>query len=606
MRIFPPPSPTQLQTARQCLGPHGKLSVILPAFNLECQIFNNIGSVHQLFLNQIPFEIIVVNDGSSDKTADEINRAAKVFHPLVRAVHSPTNMGKGAALARGFAHASGSHLLLLDADLDINPSAIWHFFELMNQQQADVVIGSKMHRNSIIHYPFIRRVASFVYYSIVKLLVHLPVHDTQTGMKLFSRTTLEDAFSKMVSKRFAFDLEVLSIIHDHGFTITEAPIELDFAKKAGSLTLTNIRQVMMDTLAIFYRLKILHAYDAFDASALLVPPDSQHPPKVSVVIACPQASEVLSQCISALQAQSAQLEIIVLPDAPTSITWPSGVIEIPTGKVRPAEKRNIGITKATGDWIAFVDDDAIPQPGWLEHALPYFPNPDIAAVGGPAITPATDSFLEKMSGRVYGHFLVSGAYSRRYRPMPICLEDDLPSCNLIVRASCLHELGGFNTTYWPGEDTILCSDLVHKLQKRMVYDPQILVTHHRRPLFGPHLRQVSRYAHHRGFFARHFPTTSRRFAYMIPSLFVLGVTLGIPVIYWIPFLRPVYYSILLFYLALIILATATPQAPKTWLYTALGILTTHLTYGTGFLIGLFSKQMPNTVKPFDHQSTHPS
>ncbi|MGI5868585.1 MAG: glycosyltransferase family 2 protein [Kiritimatiellia bacterium] len=587
-----------IEAARLCLGADGLLSVVMPAFNLGPAIHQNIHHVHNVFAGRIPFEIVPVDDGSADDTAAEIRRAAEDLPDAVFPVYAFDNSGKGAALASGFNRSSGSHVLLLDADLDLNPDFIWRFFEIMRDEDADVVIGSKMHPESIIQYPLKRRIASRVYYGLVKLLIGLPVHDTQTGMKLFRREALAYAFSRMLAKRFAFDLEVLSIARDADYRIAEAPVELDFGDNAGSLTLTNVKQVMTDTLAIFYRLRVLRYYESItpcDPPALT--------PGVSAVIACPGPSAVLDRCIEALRRQNwPSLEIVVLPDEPTGRDWGPGVREIPTGKVRPAEKRNLGIQEAIGELIAFVDDDAAPLADWLRYAIPYFTDESIAAVGGPAITPPSDPFLSKMGGRVYENIFVSGGRRRRYTPTRVCDEDDLPSCNLIVRADALRELGGFNTRYWPGEDTILCQDIVHTLGKRIVYDPRVVVTHHRRPLFGPHLRQVGRYARHRGFFARRFPATSRRLVYMLPSLFVLGGAVGLPLAFLHPVLRMLYLGVLAIYAILTFLSSVSLRRPHVWLVTWAGVVATHFTYGIGFLRGLFARDMAREVRPFDHVS----
>ena len=167
-----------------------------------------------------------------------------------------------------------------------------------------------------------------------------------------------------------------------------------------------------------------------------------------------------------------------------------------------------------------------------------------------------------------------------------------------MRASVLREVGGFNTRYWPGEDTILCLDIVRRGYE-MVYDPFAVVFHHRRPLFGPHLRQIGRYAHHRGFFCRVFPQTSLRFSYMVPSLFVLGVLLGPVVCHYAPVLWPAYIGVVAFYLAITFLF-AFKRRPLEWLILWLGILSTHVWYGIRFIQGLLFGRMPKEVRAFDH------
>lgn len=608
--------------ARECLGPEGMLSVVLPVYNLAEAIEDNLRRCVVFFQGNIPYELIPVDDGSADGTAEALRRAAATL-PHVRPVFLERNGGKGAALRAGVDASHGSHILLLDGDLDLVPEPIPNFFRILREREADIVIGSKMHPESAIDYPLRRRIASAVYYGLVKLLVHLPVHDTQTGMKLFKAKAVRFAFDRMLAKRFAFDLEVLAIAHAAGYRIAEAPVKMDFGNKMGSLTARNVRETLNDTLAVFYRLRILRYYDR------LIPlPTPDVWPSISVVIACPGPSAMLRHALEALAEQRypGECEAIVLPDAafsesqvpsPESRTgkpasWQTGKLGLavrilPTGKVRPAEKRNLGIREAKGEIVAFLDDDASPQPGWLQRAARYFAaHPDVASVGGPAITPPDDPWLAKLSGRVYANPLVSGAYCRRYTPGLVCREEDLPSCNLFVRASVLREIGGFDTRHWPGEDTLLCQTITRDLGLTMMYDPWVCVTHHRRPLFGPHLRQVGRYALHRGVFARRDPgrdNTSRRAAYFVPSLFLLGVALGPFAGIGHPILMWAYLGVLAFYAALVLVTTASPLHPISWLVTALGVVATHLWYGARFLIGICGRRLPSEVRSFDHRES---
>ena len=586
----------------------GLLSVVLPCYRLGPKIEANLARcAASLRAQGIPFELVPVDDGSGDGSDAAMARAAATLAAegaAVRPVVLPANGGKGAALVAGFRACRGSHVLLLDGDLELNPDDTGDFLRRMAETGADVVIGSKMHPESRIDYPWRRRIASRVYYGLVKVLVGLPVHDTQTGMKLFTRRALGHAFNRMVTKRFAFDLEVLAILRDAGFRVEEAPIELDFTGKAGSLTFRNVRDVLVDTAAIFYRTRILGYYRSLDLRPMPSPP-----PSVTAVVACPGASAMLRQCVDALAGQRVtcpSLEAIVLPDAPTGEAWPDWVREIPTGRVLPSEKRNAGIRAARGEVVAFLDDDARPLPGWLEHALPHFSDPSVGAVGGPAVTPPEDPFAAKMSGRVYESPLVSGGARRRYIPTAVQDEDDLPSCNLLVRASLLREIGGFKSENWPGEDTVLCLEIVHRRGKRMVYDPAAVAAHHRRPLFGPHLRQVSRYARHRGYFAKRFPETSRRVAYFVPSLLLVGTAGTLACALLAPASRALGAfaafgaGVLAFY-ALAVLAASFSRNLRTWAWTAGGIAATHYAYGWNFLRGLLARSMPDGVRAFDHQ-----
>lgn len=585
------------RSAQDCLGKSGCLSVVMPAYGLEPVIERNIEAVCDLLRGNIPFEVLPVDDGSRDGTASAIRRAARNDPEHVKPVYVAVNAGKGNALRRGFAASRGSHILLLDADLDLSPARITTFFDVMAAQRAAIVVGSKRHPDSVIDYPWHRRLASGVYYLLVRMLVGLPISDTQTGMKLFTREALGWAFDRMLVKAFAFDLEVLSIAHAKGYAVAEAPIEMHFGQKMGCLSWENVKQVMNDTLAIFYRMRILRYYDSVE-----VAPAPQSPLLVSVVIACPAPSPYLTECLSALANQTYRsFEVIVLPDAPADLgPHPFELRVLPTGKTRPAEKRNEGIRAAKGEVIAFLDDDAYPVPAWLEHAVAYFTLPDVGGVGGPGVTPPGDPFMAQAGGRVYANRLVSGNYRYRYIGDRVRASvDDFPSCNLFVRTDVLRAINGYRTDFWPGEDTILCADVVLGQKKRIVYDPWAQVFHHRRPLFGPHLRQIGRYALHRGHFAKRFPATSLRLSYLLPSLFVIGLVVGAVLACLHPWLRIAYCAALAFYGA-VTLASSFALNPALWLVTWGGVVATHAVYGFRFMCGLLSRRMPCEVAAFDH------
>ena len=122
--------------AQACLGATGSLSVIMPAYGLETVIERNIETVCRLLEGNIPFEVLPVDDGSRDGTAAAIRRAAARDPDHVHPVFVQVNAGKGNALKCGFAAARGSHILLLDADLDLDPVRITTFFDIMAEKQA--------------------------------------------------------------------------------------------------------------------------------------------------------------------------------------------------------------------------------------------------------------------------------------------------------------------------------------------------------------------------------------------------------------------------------------------------------------------------------------
>jgi len=311
---------------------------------------------------------------------------------------------------------------------------------------------------------------------------------------------------------------------------------------------------------------------------------------VSVIIAVKTWGKHLEECIdNCRRIDYPDFEIIVLPD---SGDIPSGqdLMIIPTGPVSPGKKRDIAAAEAKGDILAFIDDDAYPHRDWLKAAVSHFLDPEVAAVGGPGVTPEDDSFLAKASGMVYSSPLVSGRFNYRYLPKSQTEVDDYPSCNFLIRKSVFLAAGGFNTDFWPGEDTKLCLEVAKRMHKKIIYDPQVLVFHHRRPLFLPHLRQIGSYALHRGFFVKRFPQTSRKPVFFIPSLFFAWVIFGALAALLSPQARQVYLFSLLFYI-LTVLIFSTRRGILSAMPVFAGIILTHFVYGFNFICGLFSGRL---------------
>ena len=165
----------------------------------------------------------------------------------------------------------------------------------------------------------------------------------------------------------------------------------------------------------------------------------------SIIIPFKSWSRDLEECLEKIQKQTfSSYEVILLPD--NKITLPEIYNELPveifpTGAVNPALKRDLGSEKATGQFLAFIDDDAYPQPDWLEVALNTLKNrDDIAAIGGPAITPKNDPFWARVFGAVFLSDF-SGGFRERYVPSPPRrMIDDWPTVNLIVRKEVFNKV----------------------------------------------------------------------------------------------------------------------------------------------------------------------
>ncbi|MBV9277714.1 MAG: glycosyltransferase [Candidatus Eremiobacteraeota bacterium] len=247
----------------------GKLSVVMPAYNESASIFRNVAeAVRTLSGFGYDYEIVVVDDGSVDDTHSHAVQIAAQYGPKVRVVRYDDNRGKGGALICGTTYTTGDYIAFLDADMELHPEQLPLFLEIMLASGADVVIGSKRHPLSNVVYPRIRRVYSAGYFALVWLLFGLPLRDTQTGLKVFRRQVLQDVFPRVLVKRFAFDIEVLANAHRLGYKIVDAPVTLRFLRKYGRITFNDVWTILLDTLAIFYRLRLLHYYDRVPSCTL--------------------------------------------------------------------------------------------------------------------------------------------------------------------------------------------------------------------------------------------------------------------------------------------------------------------------------------------------
>ena len=241
-----------------------KVSVIMPCHNEAERIVHNIEETIRTFDEfRCPYEIIVIDDGSTDDTYEQVSKL-KHHHKHIILNKNWENYGKGRAIKKGCRIASGDYIVFLDADMDLHPGQLQTFMDIMRLSDADAVIGSKMHPNSVLKYPWDRKLISRVYFGLIKLLFGLPIHDTQTGLKVFKREVIKKVLPRILVKQFAFDLEILANAHRLGFKIAEAPVVLNSQRKYCRIGLKAIYQTTWDTLAVFYRMHILKYYDRID------------------------------------------------------------------------------------------------------------------------------------------------------------------------------------------------------------------------------------------------------------------------------------------------------------------------------------------------------
>jgi GT2 family glycosyltransferase len=312
--------------------------------------------------------------------------------------------------------------------------------------------------------------------------------------------------------------------------------------------------------------------------------------RFSILIPAPRVTSWLREALPHYDRLAERdFEIIFLPDEPCDPPAP-GVIVIPSGVCGPALKRDLGAKAAKGEILAFIDDDAYPDPQWLTAAWETFQRTGVAAVGGPAKTPDSDTFWQRASGASFLSAIGGGA-PERYWPVgaerPV---DDWPTVNFLVRRQVFLDLGGFDTRYWPGEDTLFCLKLM-EAGHQILYVPGAEVWHHRRVGLRAHLKQVGNYGYHRGHFVKKHPDNSLRLKYFVPSGIFLMFAAA-PLAAWRPWAGCLWLIGMGAYGLLVLAGVAQiGWRCRQWavaLASSLFIVLSHLIYGLRFLLGLMA------------------
>lgn len=329
---------------------------------------------------------------------------------------------------------------------------------------------------------------------------------------------------------------------------------------------------------------------------------SKYNPFISVIIPVKAINNyIIDENLPALGRQSyKEFEAIILPnrksdkDAKLLKKYPWLRIHPTNYITRPAQKRDIGAKKARGDILSFIDDDAYPTNKWLENVVAVFEKNDVDAICGPGILPIKTSFWERVFDEILVTRVGSGEYAYRFKPDKQRYVDDYPSMNFLIKKDIFWELGGFDNNYWPGEDSKLCEDLVYKKKGKILYDPSIIIYHHRRDNLKGFLEQHGNYGFHRGAFFAHGDKNSRRLSYVIPTFFVsylFIIALCFPYTFLYPriilFHIPLYIY-LFFAFSVLISALNHSRSLKIAVTSTIVLFLMHLVYGVRFIQGFFT------------------
>lgn len=203
-----------------------KISIIIPVFNEVKTIEKIIEAVEKVDLSPVEKEIIIVDDGSTDGTKEVLSRFEK-YHQVI---YQPKNMGKGAALRRGFQEASGDYIINQDADLEYDPADYTLLIKPIVDGTADVVFGSRHLDPAKNKYVYKRYLLGGLFLNfIVNLLTGIWINDIFSGSKLFPRSALGRISLK--SKGFEIETELAVKLKWAGYRILEVPISYKARRK---------------------------------------------------------------------------------------------------------------------------------------------------------------------------------------------------------------------------------------------------------------------------------------------------------------------------------------------------------------------------------------
>ena len=228
------------------------LSIIIPVFNEEVVILEAIKAVVQFFKEKnFDFEVIVVDDGSTDET-DRITAEVSRENSLVKLIRLEKNQGKGAAVKTGVLSATGEWILFLDADLSTRPEEFLKLAPYLDSH--DIVIGSRAIAGAEIkiHQSILRELAGRILNLIFRLVLGLPYYDTQCGFKIFNHKT-QELFRAQQVTRWLFDVELLYLAKKYGFKVKEVPIVWS-DDRTSQVKITHLGGIIRD----LFRIKKLH------------------------------------------------------------------------------------------------------------------------------------------------------------------------------------------------------------------------------------------------------------------------------------------------------------------------------------------------------------
>lgn len=229
-----------------------KLSIVIPAYNEEQRIGKTLDRVCDYMKGSgpYPYELIVVDDGSSDNTAGVV-REAMEKHPAISILQNNVNKGKGYSVRRGVLSSRGRFVLMSDADLSTPIEEIEKLYKELDEGY-DISIGSRAMSESVIlkRQPWYRQLMGKTFNKFVQVFAVWGINDTQCGFKLFNGDAARSVFSRQKVDRFAFDAEALYLAKKMGFSIKEVPVVWVNSPDSKVSVLNDSPQMLKDLLMV--------------------------------------------------------------------------------------------------------------------------------------------------------------------------------------------------------------------------------------------------------------------------------------------------------------------------------------------------------------------
>jgi glycosyltransferase involved in cell wall biosynthesis len=517
------------------------LSVIVPVYDQAETIADNVRTIRERVAAGLPdgesFEVIVVSDGSVDGTAERVLESEL---PNVRVLYYDRNLGKGYAVKTGAREARGRWVGYIDADLDLDPASLPVYVATAEREELDFAIGSKRHPDSKVAYPRSRVVASWLYQQFVRLFFHLDVRDTQVGIKVFRREVAKDVIPLLLVKRYAFDVELLAVSRAFGHgRVKEMPISLDYRFTGSGVRSMAVAHALFDTVAVFYRLRILGYYQRHAASLRRI-------------------------------ALGATREF----EGPVTVVDPG---------LSGAERHAVA-EAADGEILAFLEQGAHPSANWLTATLPFFAQREVAAVVTPQLSPPGGDLRARAAAAIAESRLGSGSLNFRFKPGSIRFTDDFPARSFLVRRDA----------YLGLDPSVPLEQVVLELAdagRRTFYLPDASVTLPPAPLFRSHLRRIGSYGFARGRVVNRRGLSSLRASSLATVAFLAWVAVG-----WLLILAgqlDLWLAGWALYAVTIGLSAFFGglrfRSLRVGLLTAVGLPLTHLVFAVTFLGGLMRR-----------------